>query len=509
MKKKILPVLLGLTVLIAGILVAVFLFKSSNDNYLNAIPADAKLVTGIDVANLFDKSGIDDMNLTDKLKNALGGSVSEEELNDATDYLDSPQKIGIDFRSKVYLFSTPDNSFCLVAKVADKDKVNEFMTKMAKNGVSEKPTEKDGIYWTKLFGELPTAFNSQTLLVMMPTDGFYNPNDAITKMLQQDKKDSYISTDQGEKLIKTEGDITMSTSLSALPQNILGAYAQIIPQEVRLSEVDVNASLEFLNGKLVLKSGLSTQNKKLKALLEQINANTKKIKGLYVKKSQENVVFWSSAGVNGEWLLEEMKKNDDLKQILFMVERAIDIEKMIKSIDGDLMASIPDINSSTFDIPYIVAAQTKNQDFLNDVDYWISSMRESGLSMTPSGDNMYKLTADDQTFYWGTRPDELYITSTPSLVQSTLSGTGASKLKDMEDEICDSRLFVYINLQQLANASQETAGIPYYFTLAQAFEGITFKLTEAENMEVAVQMTNKDVNVLKFIIDNLVDSFLQ
>ena len=88
MKKKILPVLLGLTVLIAGILVAVFLFKSSNDNYLNAIPADAKLVTGIDVANLFDKSGIDDMNLTDKLKNALGGSVSEEELNDATDYLD-------------------------------------------------------------------------------------------------------------------------------------------------------------------------------------------------------------------------------------------------------------------------------------------------------------------------------------------------------------------------------------------------------------------------------------
>ncbi len=509
MKKKIFLGLLGLIVLIVGILVAIFLFKPSNDNYLCAIPSDAKMVTAIDVANIVDKSGLSELNLTDKLKKNLSGLVSGDELDNVADYLESPKKMGIDFRSKVYLFTTPDNSFGLVAKVADKEKVNEFMTKMAKNGVSEKPTEKEGIYWTKLFGELHTAFNDQTLVVMMPTDGFYNPKDAITKLLHQNKKDSYIATEQGEKLSKTDGDIALSASLSALPQNILGAYTQIIPKGVRLSEVDVNVSLQFLNGKLKLKSSISSQNDKLKELLKQINTNTKKIKGLYIEKSNSNLWFWASAGINGEWLLEQMKKNDNLKQELFIVERAIDIEKMIKSIDGDIMVTIPTINTNTLDVPYMVAAQTKNQDFLADVDYWTSSMQEYGLTMTPSGDKQYRLTADGQTFYWGTRPDELYFTSAPSLVQSTLAGTGLSSLKDMKDEIRDSRLFVFINLQELAKAEQGAAGIPYFSMLAQAFEGVTVKFTEAENMEVAVQLSNKDVNVLKFIIDNLIDNFLQ
>ena len=76
MKKKIFLGLLGLIVLIVGILVAIFLFKPSNDNYLCAIPSDAKMVTAIDVANIVDKSGLSELNLTDKLKKNLSGLVS-------------------------------------------------------------------------------------------------------------------------------------------------------------------------------------------------------------------------------------------------------------------------------------------------------------------------------------------------------------------------------------------------------------------------------------------------
>ena len=219
-------------------------------------------------------------------------------------------------------------------------------------------------------------------------------------------------------------------------------------------------------------------------------------------------VLWASAGFNGEWLLGQLKKEANLKQQLFLAERAIDIEKMIKSIDGDLMLTIPAIDSDAmFEVPYLLVGQTKNQDFLNDVDYWTTSMREYGLSMTSTGDNQYRLNADDMTFYWGTRPKELYFTSSPDLVKTALSGQGSDVLKALDDEIRDSRLFVYLNIQQMANStnSYSSTGLTLSM-LSQHFEGVSIRLTDAQNMELNILMKNKDENMLGALIGGLLDS---
>ena len=507
MKKKVLLPLIGLLVIVAAVALF-FLLRPSGDNYLNAIPSDARMVCSIDVAGIVKKSGLGEKKLTDKLKQELGGMVSGDDIDNVVSYFEHPEKTGIDFRKRIYLFSTPDNSLCLLAKVGDKDKLSDFLTKMESEGGSTKPTTKNGLMWTKFFGEVPAAFNDDALLVMMPTDGFYNPNESITNFLGQGKKNSFFSTKKADRLNNAEGDITLFGSLASLPKNILGAYTQLLPKGVRQEEVDVTASLSALKGKLSFKTEISSDNEVLKALLEETNKNTHKIKGLYLKNSPREFVLWASAGFNGEWLLGQLKKEANLKQQLFLAERAIDIEKMIKSIDGDLMLTIPAIDSDAmFEVPYLLVGQTKNQDFLNDVDYWTTSMREYGLSMTSTGDNQYRLNADDMTFYWGTRPKELYFTSSPDLVKTALSGQGSDVLKALDDEIRDSRFFVYLNIQQMANStnSYSSTGLTLSM-LSQHFEGVSIRLTDAQNMELNILMKNKDENMLGALIGGLLDS---
>lgn len=506
MKKKILLPLLGLIVVAAAVALF-FMLRPSNDNYLNAIPADAKMVCSIDVAGIFEKSGIGDKKLTDKLKSEFGSMIPGEEIDKVTAYFDHPEKTGIDFRKRIYLFSTPDQSLCLLAKVGDKDKLSEFLTQLEAEGGSTKPTNKNGLMWTKFFGEMPSAFNDEALLIMMPTDGFYNPNETITKLMGPDKKDSFTATAKAAKLNKAEGDITLFGSLDALPKNILGAYGQLLPKGVRHEDVDLTLSLAFLKGRTTFKSEISSENETLKALLKEANDNTQKIKGLYIENSPKESVIWACTGVNGEWLLKQLKKNNDMNQQLFMMERAIDIEKMIASIDGDLMLTIPTVNPESADVSFMLVGQTKNQDFLQDVVYWTTSMREYGLSMTPSGDNQYRLTADDMTFFWGTRPKDLYFTSSPTLVQAALSGEGSTALNALKDEIRDSRIFVYIDLGQMANStnSYSSSGLMTSM-LSQYLEGISFRCSDVQNMELSIMMKEKDDNMLKAIIWGLIDS---
>ncbi len=505
MNKKLIFALLGLILIAIVAFIFFFLNRSGNSNYRNAIPANAQLVAAVDIASIVDKSGLGDKKYIDKLKQELGGIVPEETLNQATSYIQQAEKTGIDFRQKIYVFTTPDQCVCLLAKVADKSMLNKLITDLAKDGTCDKPTEKDGTVWTKILGEMPAAFNDDALIAMMPTDGFNNPKVAIKEMLEQDQKNSFFATDKAKTFDKAKGDITFSASLAALPKNLLGTYSSLLPKGVRPSEVETTISLAFLDGKISLKQELSSQNDKLKALLEETNSNTKKIKGLYLDKSSDKSWFWASAGINGEWLLTQLKKADQFKQQLFLAERAIDIEKMIKSIDGDLMISLQLPNGMQLDnMPYLVAGKTKDQDFLKDVDYWTTSMREYGLTMTQSGDKQYKLVAEDMTFFWGTRPDDLYFTSSPELVQPTLNGPGSQKLKELKDEILNSKLYVFVDFQQMAQSGTPNEWM--FKLIASMVDSYSLSLTEAEKMEITVRTPNKEENVLRTIIGGLAQS---
>ena len=106
----------------------IFVTSCSNDDYMNAIPADCMAVGYADFSNNDTQKGLDVKNI---MKSALGMDVSEQ--------------LGVDFDEKVYLFETNDGLFGLCAKVDDKDKLLDAlnMLMMAENSNNKVHEYKD------------------------------------------------------------------------------------------------------------------------------------------------------------------------------------------------------------------------------------------------------------------------------------------------------------------------------------------------------------------------------
>lgn len=501
-------ILIGTTlaIIITAIITTFVALKPNSADYTCAIPKNVQMVATFDLASIIKKTGIDTQDANNKSITTLAGILTKYGLGNNTKFLEHPEEMGIDINQKVFIFSTPDKSLCLLAKIANKKQALDFMTALSEDDICEKPIEKKDIYWTKILGELPTAVNDQTIIMMLPSEKIQNPEDDITKMLQQKEDDCFINTAKGQELIQADGDISMTAILSALAESPT-PFTELLPKGVRASEVELHTSILFLEGKMVMNTKIVSQNKKMQELLNEINENTQKINRLYIPISSKNLRLWASAGINGEWLLKQMKKNKDIKQYLFLLERAIDIEKMIKSINGDIMIALPSPSKeeNKYEIPYVVTAQTKSQDFLNDIDYWTTSMKEYGMTMVATTENMYKLTAEDNIFYWGTNPYELYFTSSPSLIADKQSNKETNVITALEQEIKNSRFYLYINVEQMNQDGicNDLDGIPMFSLLPHTIEDICISADNANNLKTTFRMKEKNTNALKTIINNV------
>jgi len=490
-------------VILFFVIILAVLSSCSKNDYLNVIPKDATYVSSVNMANIAQKGELGESPLMDMAKGYMGIMLSKDAQETVKSYMEDPREMGIDFTAPIYIFKTPAQAMGVTMKVGSDDKLEGFLKLLQDQNMCSKPVERDGMFTGTILDDIDFAYNDNTfLLVMSLNDGGSAVRlQQIIKLFEQEKDDSFLSTEAYEKMDDDKKDIIIYSNLAAVPIDYAMTVKSLVPNGVKLADVEIFASLAFQDGRAVLSSEINGKTESAQKALDEANKHFRKIEGRYIDSPSENFFVWGCAGVDGNWLLNTLKQDVKIKQMLFLVERAIDIEQIIRSVDGDLSVVLPSTfvtgNSANSVIDFIATAKIKDEKFLDDVPDWKQSMKEYNIKMIETGKNNWVLSGGDMKINWGVDDDNVYI-ATSDAFNSNAFSKRSQVLKDYESEIKDNLVFIYMNLSSLP--LKEVASViqvPGMASRLTALKALVIKSPSAHKMEMVLELKDQKTNFLK------------
>lgn len=484
-------------------LAALVLCSCSKSDYVNTIPSNASFVASVNLAEIANDADLANSKLLDLSKSGLSLLISGNSQDKIKGYIDNPADMGIDFREPAYAFKTDGECYGMAMKVASKGDLQDFIDLLSEQGLCTKATEKDNVFNGRLLDDIVYAFNGNTLLLLsnLGDGGTSMTKQMAVQLMAQDKDNSFASTPAFDKLESQRGDIKLYTNLAALPASFNNSVTALLPKNIKRSDLETVGSISFDKGSATLTSTIWSDNSEAQKLIKEASNNLHKIDGEFTDAPTEDFFLWATAGVNGEWLLNALKEDKEAKQMLFMIERGIDIEQMIRTIDGDFTVILPHSAFNLFDkqSDMMAFAQIKNSKFLDDVDYWKQSMKEYGMTMHNVGTHDYQLTLDDgTTVNWGVDDDgdELYLATSSALTRQALKAK-SKVLEQYEDDIEKNVFYAYANLANMPGMSMFTA------LGRTGIKAFIVKAPSVEKIEMTIEMNSKDENILKQLLPML------
>lgn len=478
---------------------------SKDNGYQNVIPVDAPLVTSVNMASIAEKSDFANSSVSQMMRQYMGVLFSSEASKKMKAYMESPQDMGIDFREPVFIFQTPNRCFGITMKMLNKGDFEGFLKMLQLQNIASKAKENDGVMEGALLDDICFGYDDNTILLLASDEGANVSKRTLAQLFKQSRDDSFASTDVFDYCFeKNEKDISIYSNIAALPADFASTVKSFIPQGVKMTDVALEASLDFQNGKAVLGGSLVPTTDKAGEMLRDAEKNFHKIKGEYLNVALDCFPVWSCMGVNGEWLLGKLKQDASLKQMLFMIERGIDIEAMIRAVDGDVAVALPSVTS--FD-DYLVCGQLKNSDFLADVPEWQSGMKEYGISMQKTGTNEYLLKADGLQLNWGVNGNNLSFVTVPTVLKMSLTPNLTNKIVEAnKKEITDALAYVYVDLKEVvpslvqeSSVSISPEGIAMMKILGK-FKNLIAKYESPNKIEIRIELDDDKENFLKTLL---------
>lgn len=459
--------------------------------YKSVIPENARMVMSVDLAALASDADLANSAAVDMLKKTIGLVATGSAKRKVNAFIENPSNLGFDLRESAYLFQTPNECYGLALKVGDKGDVDDLFKFLSKQGLCSKPTEKDGRMWGALLGDIQFAYDSGTFLLLLPTKG--EGKEMVKQMMAQyfslDKEKQFLESEQFEKIEAEKGAIRLFSKANALPTAAESFIQNMLPKTVRTGDVEMRSSFQFENGKMTMSAKLFSDNPTVQKLMDEADKKMHPVHGKFVNGA-EGSFLWSTVGCNGEWLLSVLKQNELMKKYLLMVERAVDIEKMLKAVDGDvtfLLRSKEPVFDGKFSL--MAMAEVQREDFLADVADWQTAMRDYHIAMQKVGTNQYRISADDYELNWGVVNGNLYFASDNSfdtkLMEQASNAAVPSYLKEMEG----TKMFTYIDLTHLSLSDFDLAGIAIKNPLNR-LEGLVMKSNKIGEFEF--QLVGKD-----------------
>ena len=182
MAKKMISRLSVLAVLI------VFLAACSKTvEYTNIIPADATVVTSINLKSLASKAGLNDKEneaAKQKVLEALKSGMNAATFQQLEKVMNNPSESGIDVEAPVYVFTSPSFPYSTaVAKIKSEDDLHASLEIMVKEQICQPINEAAGYSFTTMNGGL-AGLNFEKGRIALKTEN-YTENEAVKALMKK------------------------------------------------------------------------------------------------------------------------------------------------------------------------------------------------------------------------------------------------------------------------------------------------------------------------------------
>lgn len=468
--------------------------------YTNVLPKDAATVVSLDLEGMAKKCGFDEQARTSMgtmLKSQLKG-----EANALVDkVMEDPEESGLQLTDRVFFFVTPQMEMGgLLARVADKDKLEDLVEMLHGQKACEAPADGDGCRWTVAGGGL-MAWTDDAFLLLA---GNGNPRDLqhqASMWLRQKDGEGYSGTPDFEKLEDADEDIALMTSLNIVPKEYLTMATMGLPADLKLQDLKAFSTLSFEEGKAVLEVETVTENKVYKDLLKKQAEVMGPLKGSYLKVFPANTVAWMGAHVDGEKAYSLLRENPTIRQELDNSMMPLDFEAIFKAVKGDVALAMPEMSLAP---GFILYADVTNSAFMRTFEDLkpLLAMTNGQMRLLDKGKDAYQFVAVDGSMmgmgrgpvsvWLGVKDNRFYLTNRENLIGGEVKGLTLDDCSWAKD-VKGKQFYLNVNFQALSAALPQ---LPYVGML----DYLTIESEDSNKGRMVLQMKNKKDNVLKQLV---------
>ena len=365
-----------------------FVLASCSDNdYLNAIPKDSAALLSID-ATQFSSSDNDNI-----AKSLLG-------INDI-------KESGLDLTERLFMFETADGSLGLCAKVNSESDLKKTFKAMSGKGKMSEVTERRGCNFSLIGKSWLAGFNDDALIVLGPITltNLTETQNSIARMLKQGEDDGITVSPLYEKIDSMQSPMALVAEIKALPEKIVAPFIIGAPKDTDPSDVILAAEINKKGKFLYIDGTTFSLDKEIDKTLKASQKIYRPIKGKFLSSMSKSDMAGIFLNVDGNKFLPLLQNDKGLQALLNGINTAIDINKIIKSFNGDLAIVTPKLNDNTAAIR--LSAETADSKWLSDVDYWKESVPKGGV-MSDWGTNAYYYKGGSTSYYFGVTANHLY-----------------------------------------------------------------------------------------------------
>lgn len=421
------------------------LVSCSGDDYLNAVPGNSIAVVSVDAARAAGegKAGDDRAVL---LKSLL-------KVNDFRD-------CGIDLMSKMYFFESAEGNLGLVSKVSDDDELDTWLNKLAGSGLCTKTSKRSGCRFSTIKDSWVAGFNSSVLVIMGPVIAAQEAavRQQIIKYIGQNEDEGLKSSPLFDRLDSIDAPVAMVAQVAALPDNFSAPFTLGAPKDADASQVLVAAGMRVgKEGFLEITGEPFSLNRSIDESMKKSLSTLRPITPKYVGSMSRNDALGAFMNVNGQQFIEMLRANKSFMALLAGINTAVDMDNIIKSIDGDMAIVLPEYSNGAASMR--LSARLGSRAFLSDVDYWKKSCPKGG-SIDDLGKDLYCYKDGSMSYFFGVTADnQFYSGSTKEQALQSIGSAPQSLPKALQSAIKGKRLVMVLNITALLGGNDSTAAL--------------------------------------------------
>lgn len=362
---------------------AIMLSSCSGDDYINAIPESSTLLMSTNTAKL---TGVGSQQL---LKSLL--------------HFKNIDKTGIDFSANVYFFEDARYNIGLCAKVSDDDKLADMLQQ-----AGCRVEKRRGFRFALLQENWIVGFSDVSVLLMGPVipAAIDEMKGQMVQYLKQSEDESIKGTPLMERLQTIDAPMAMVCQASALPEQFITPFTIGAPRDASPSDIMIAASMEVSHGRLLISGQTFSFKKQIDEALQKAQQTYRPIKGDYVKTMSTSDGMGLFMNIDGKNFHKLIRQNRGVSTMLMGINTAIDMDNIIKSIDGDMALIASGLGNDKLQM--MMGAKLGNSNWLKDVAYWKQSVPKGGR-IGDWGKNCFYYTGNQTAYYFGVTNDMQYM----------------------------------------------------------------------------------------------------
>ena len=366
--------------MLSGI-VAYLMLKRSSDGVASSLPKDITMVARVDFQSLAVHYG---------LSGDHASSIMHKLLWYSDDDID-----GIDYLSNSYAFAS-QGYFGAVVPLKDSKRFKQFVEQAR----SCRFEQQRGLSWAVVDFNVLLAVSNDRAMMMGPAVGaeLDELRNTIAACLKQSEEESGMHSELFGMLAARNEPITLATTYDALPAQL---QPEGLGQYVNFSSLYATAGLTAMKDRASLSIEFSSTDDKMNRILDKFDEALQPINGNLLQTAPSNPALHVEMGLNGEHFLNTLRSIPHMRTKLLFANALLDLDMIIKSIDGDVAFSISD--------NWVVQTEMHSMKFLDNVSGWNDDItRTAGIRFDISADKSHgSVLYKDNRFYYGVRGNRL------------------------------------------------------------------------------------------------------